>query len=103
MTVFERIQDLAKKQGKSVKDVSRDLGFGESTIYKWKTQSPKAKDLEKIADYFGVSVDFLLGREEKISLAEKHKIFAFDGGDITDEEVEFLRSVLAAKRAAEKK
>lgn len=64
MTVFERIQLLAQKQGKSVKDVSRDLGFGESTIYKWKTQSPKAEYLDKIADYFHVSIDYLMGRTE---------------------------------------
>ncbi len=62
MTIFERIQLLAKKQGKSVKEVARDLGFGESTIYKWKVQSPKGVDLEKVAKYFDVNVDYLLGR-----------------------------------------
>lgn len=64
MTVFERIQKLSKNRGKSVKDVARELSFGESTIYKWKTQSPKGKDLEKIADYFDVSIDYLMGRTD---------------------------------------
>lgn len=103
MTLFERIKNLAAKRQKSMKEVAVELGFSENLFYRWKTTEPKARDLEKVADYFGVSVDYLLGREDKISLAEKHGIFAFDGGDITDEEVEFLRSVLAAKRAAEKK
>ncbi|EGP5708702.1 XRE family transcriptional regulator [Enterococcus faecium] len=62
MTIFERIQLLARNKGKSVKEVARDLGFGESTIYKWKVQSPKGVDLEKVAKYFDVNVDYLLGR-----------------------------------------
>lgn len=70
MTVFERIQILAKKQGKSVKEVSRELDFGESTIYKWKTQSPKAEYLEKIADYFNVSLDYLQGRTENPNMLD---------------------------------
>lgn len=76
MTTFERIKLLANKQGKSVKDVARDLNFGESTIYKWKMQSPKGVDLEKVADYFNVSVDYLLGRTDipGVSSSEK-KIF----------------------------
>lgn len=44
---------------------------------------------------------YLLGREEKTSLAEKHSVLAFDGEPVTDEEVEFLKSVLVAKRASE--
>ena len=41
------------------------LGFSNSTYTTWKKRgtSPKVDDLAKIADYFGVSVDYLLGRE----------------------------------------
>lgn len=101
MTVFERIKELSNGQKVSLSKVAIDLGFSENLFYRWKTTEPKARDLEKVADYFGVSVDYLLGREEKTSLAEKHGVFAFDGEPVTDEEVEFLKSVLAAKRAAE--
>lgn len=103
MTVFERIKKLANDQGKSVSKVATDLGFSENLFYRWKTSEPKARDLEKVADYFGVSIDYLLGREKQPSLAEKHGVFAFDGEPVTDEEVEFLKSVLAAKRATENK
>ncbi|MGG5325259.1 hypothetical protein IGJ83_002907 [Enterococcus pernyi] len=73
MTTFERIKLLANKQGKSVKDVARDLNFGESTIYKWKMQSPKGVDLEKVADYFNVSVDYLLGRTDIPGVSSSEK------------------------------
>lgn len=103
MTLFERISYLAKKRDKSIKEVAEELGLSRNAIYQWKTSSPKADTLQKVAEYFDVSVDYLLGREEKSSLAEKYGVFAFDGEPVTDEEVEFLKSVLAAKRAAENK
>lgn len=82
MAVFERIQYLAKKRGKSVKDVARELGFGESTIYKWKVQSPKGEYLEKIADYFGVSVDYLLGRTDSSDLTPIDSMNEGPGSDL---------------------
>ncbi|MDT2553098.1 helix-turn-helix transcriptional regulator [Enterococcus raffinosus] len=103
MTLFERISYLAKKRDKSLKEVAEELGLSRNAIYQWKTSSPKADTLQKVAEYFDVSVDYLLGREEKTSLAEKYGVFAFDGEPVSDEEVEFLKSVLAAKRAAENK
>ncbi|MBC2196275.1 helix-turn-helix domain-containing protein [Listeria booriae] len=64
MSTFERIKNLSKERGISIKMLGSNLGFGESTIYKWKTQSPKASDLKKVADYFNVSMDYLLGRTD---------------------------------------
>ena len=103
MTVLDRIKFLADKRGVSVSKVATDLGFSENLFYQWKKSSPKSDRLEAVADYFNVSVDYLLGREEQSSLAEKYGVFAFDGEPVTDEEIEFLKSVLAAKRATEKK
>lgn len=65
MTVFDRIKELADKQGISVSKVATDLGFSENLFYQWKKASPKSDRLEKVADYFNVSVDYLLGRTEK--------------------------------------
>lgn len=104
MTVFEQVKKLTKSRSKTMKQVTTDLGYSENYFYSLKSgKQPTAERLSEIADYFGVSIDYLLGREEKTSLAEKHGVFAFDGEPVTDEEVEFLKSVLAAKRAAENK
>lgn len=64
MTLFERIKQLADSRGKSLQDVAETVGLSKNIFYKWKTSEPKAKDLEKVADYFDVSVDYLLGRTE---------------------------------------
>lgn len=63
MHIFDNINSLAKKQGKNVKTVALDIGLSENAIYAWKKTKPKAEDLAKVADYFHVSVDYLLGRE----------------------------------------
>lgn len=71
MTTFERIKNLAKNRGESIKRLSSNLGFGESTIYKWKEQDPKGKDLAKVADHFGVTTDYLLGRTDTPQFTRK--------------------------------
>lgn len=62
--LFERVKELSKKRDKNLKEVAIELGFSENAFYKWKTQSPKAETLQKVADYFDVSVDYLLGRTD---------------------------------------
>lgn len=65
MTTFERIKELATKQGKSLNKVEEDLGYGRNVLYRLKNSNPSAERLEEIADYFNVSVDYLLGRTDK--------------------------------------
>lgn len=64
MTTFERIKNLADSQKISLQELAIRLGFSENLIYRWKNSTPKTEYLEKVADYFHVSVDYLLGREE---------------------------------------
>lgn len=97
MNTYEIIKELAKKKKISIRQLEMRFGYSNGYLAKWKTNTPNADELPRLADYFGVSVDYLLGREEK------HGVFAFDGEPVSDEEVEFLKSVLAAKRAAENK
>lgn len=65
MTTFDRVKLLAKQKGLSMKQLALTLGFGENAFYKWKTSSPSTENLQKVADYFDVSTDYLLGRTDK--------------------------------------
>lgn len=103
MNTYEIIKELAKSRSIPISELEKIVGVSNGYLVKWKTRKPNPVVLGKVADYFDVSVDYLLGREKKTSLAEKYGVFAFDGEPVTDEEVEFLKSVLAAKRAAENK
>ena len=71
MTTFERIKLLADKQGKSLQKVSEDLGLSQNYIYNMRNaKTSNADKLALIADYFHVSVDYLLGREDVKPITE---------------------------------
>lgn len=58
-----RIKQLRESQGKSQKEVSVDLGVSQATVSGWESglKTPSAKSTLRIAKYFKVSVDYLLG------------------------------------------
>lgn len=46
-------------------EVERKIGISNGQIRRWDNVSPKSETLKKAADYFDVSVDYLLGRTDK--------------------------------------
>lgn len=75
MDIYEKIQYLARNQGLSVRELGNKLNIGPTTLYKWKSQTPKSDILIKVADYFNVSTDYLLGRSsDKYDLSPQEKI-----------------------------
>ncbi|HAP8915061.1 TPA: helix-turn-helix transcriptional regulator [Enterococcus faecium] len=103
MITFERIKELAKKQGKSLNKVEEDLGYGKNVLYRLKNSNPSTERLQEIADYFNVSVDYLLGREERetpkfVDLSEDDTVFSFDGKEISKET---MRKAIAIAKALE--
>lgn len=64
MILYERVSELAKKQGISVFELADKLNLSRNSVYSWKKSSPKAETLEKVADYFHTTTDYLLGRTD---------------------------------------
>lgn len=62
-SIKEVIRSLAQAKALNLPKLESELGFGNGTISKWDTSSPSADKLQIVADYFGVTTDFLLGRE----------------------------------------
>ncbi|NTN51314.1 helix-turn-helix transcriptional regulator [Enterococcus faecium] len=104
MTTFERIKELAKNKNKNLQQVAKDLKYGENYFYSLNAgKQPTAEKLQEIADYFNVSVDYLLGREEKetpkhVDLSEDDTVFSFDGKEISKET---MRKAIAIAKALE--
>lgn len=68
MTVFERIENLRKSRNISQGKLEKELGFSNGSISKWKTSMPKPERLQKLANYFNVSLEYLMtGTETKYS------------------------------------
>ena len=64
MTIYERIKELALVKKISIRELEKQLGFSNGTIRNW-INSTNSQSLEKVANYFNVSTDYLLGRSEK--------------------------------------
>lgn len=98
LTVFDRIKRLTEKQGKTIVDVESDLGFSKNYLYKWKKSVPSSDKLSKVADYFNVSTDYLLGRNtketKKADLADDETIFTYEGKRIPPEDLEYMKRIL---------
>lgn len=64
--VFEK---LCKERGTSPSAVCVDIGYSKTTSSYWKQSKrpPKREALEKIADYFGCTIEYLLGREPTVA------------------------------------
>lgn len=71
MTVFERIEKLRKSRNISQGKLEKELGFSNGSISKWKTSTPNPERLQKLAEYFNVSMDYLLNGTDKDGLSEK--------------------------------
>ena len=71
--LFMRIERLCKKRGITVTELERELGFGGSLIkQKWRQGvSPSVDRIIKVATYFDVSVDYLLGQTDIESSASE--------------------------------
>ncbi|WHX74681.1 helix-turn-helix transcriptional regulator [Bacillus safensis] len=117
MTVFDIVKELCNERKISINDLEQSLGYSKNTLYRLKTQIPGADKLQKIADYFDVSTDYLLGRTEvkrNFNLTEKdekdiqrelqkiinglegNSYVAFDGQTIDDMEEEDKELLIAS-------
>lgn len=66
--MYEVFEMLCQQKGVTVAEVSRSTGISQSTLSNWKKRrnNLSAENAKKIADYFGVTVGFLMGVQENV-------------------------------------
>lgn len=107
---FDRIKELAKKQGLSINSLEEKLGYSRNTIYNLKNSKPSTERISEIADYFNVSTDYLLGRTDNPAIAgnsvtkaeidlkkDAVKSFFYDGHELNNEDLDLISSLLEAR------
>ncbi|MDY3750533.1 helix-turn-helix transcriptional regulator [Christensenella minuta] len=65
MNLFEKVKQLCESKNITIAKLEREMGFGNGTIKNWGNATPSGDRLAKVADYFYVTVDYLLDREPK--------------------------------------
>lgn len=65
MSLVQKIKMLCDEKKISIAELERKLDFANSSIRKWDERTPGVDKIQKVADYFDVSTDYLLGRTDK--------------------------------------
>lgn len=70
--MYEIFEQLLQKYGLTAYKVSKETGITQSTLSDWKRgrSTPKSDNMKKIADFFGVTVDYLMTGKEEIEKKE---------------------------------
>ena len=76
MTLFNNVQMLCNENKTNFARLEKKLGFGNGTVQKWDRINPGIDKIQAVADYFDVSIDELLGREDYWISKEAHKLVA---------------------------
>jgi len=112
---FNRFRALCDQKNVSVYRACTDIGLNRSAVAKWKGGGkPNGSTAARLAEYFGVTTDYLLGQsEEKIpgagsrAVSDEEIKFALFGGDgeITDamyDEVKQFAAFVKLREAGKK-
>lgn len=113
---FNRLKQLCDEKGISVYRACTDIGLNRSAVAKWKSGgTPNGTTAAKLAEYFGVTTDYLLEQtnektpgEEPRTVSDDDIKFALFGGDgeITDamyEEVKRFAAFIKQREADREK
>lgn len=61
--IGETIKALCKMHNISLSKLEKETGLSNGQIARWIVSSPSVKNASKVADYFNVSIDYLVGKE----------------------------------------
>ena len=85
---MNRLKQLRKEKGLTQQEVADEIGVTKRTYIYWENgeNQIKTNKASQLADYFGVSVGYLLGYEpesEQVSNYQKIKFFFSNGGELS--------------------
>lgn len=91
--MVERIRELCRRDGINLKRLEETVGIGNGIIARWSKSVPSADKLFAVAQFFGVSMEYLLTGKETAP--------AHDGPELSEDEVTLLaafRTLTAEQR-----
>lgn len=100
MNLYENVRKIAKSRGMSLQSVADKASLGSNTLYKWKTQTPRADTLAKVARVLGVTTADILNGNQPITKADVDLLNSidnarsFDGKPISDKDREKVKNIL---------
>ncbi len=91
-SIFEK---LCSDHNTTPNGVAKKLELSNATTTKWKNgATPSGKSLQKVADYFHVSVDYLLGNEPAVTPEEENAFMQLFSELTAEEQMEIVQRML---------
>lgn len=78
MNIVDKIRTLCSERTITIAELERTLGLGAGTVSRWDARVPGVDKVQKVAEYFDVSTDYLLGRSDVPKWASNDDIIIFD-------------------------
>ena len=72
--MVDRIRKLCRRNGINLKRLEEAVGIGNGIIARWNKSTPSADKLAAVADFFGVSMEYLLTGKEKAPAREEPEL-----------------------------
>lgn len=65
--MYKKFKELLDKINKTTYQISKETGISQSAFSNWKSgrSEPSLESLKKLADYFGVPIEYFLEQPEK--------------------------------------
>ena len=70
-SMLNTIRGLCVKSNITLAELERELGFSAASLWKWEKSPPSITKVEMVAKYFEVSVDYLIGRTQILSVVDE--------------------------------
>lgn len=104
--IGERIKELRKSKKMSQSELGKFIGVSQTTVTAWENgrAEPSSSYVAKLATFFNVSTDYLLGRDTReddlktADLADDDTIFTFEGKPIPEQDLEYMKRLLRGGR-----
>ncbi|ENM1174606.1 helix-turn-helix transcriptional regulator [Listeria monocytogenes] len=108
MTIVKRIKKLSNSKKITIAELERQLKIPNGTIRRWDKSTPGVDKIQKVADYFNVSVDYLLGRDSDAEFdAFKNdpelQLFMRELADSPEDRIKQLKSIWEVLKEENKK
>ena len=70
--LLRNIRRLCGERSVSIAKLERETGIGNGTVARWDISSPSIDKVQRVAEYFGVTVDELLKKQGGMYMAQKN-------------------------------
>lgn len=96
--LFDKVKALCAEHQTNLSKLERDCGLANATIRRWELVSPNMDSLVKVADYFGVSIDYLLDRGD-YSFSEAAQEYARQFEELPEEKKHLAMAYMGVVKA----